>query len=290
MAVNKVIYADRELINLTEDTVTPETLAEGVTAHDKSGEPIVGTMKASEDLTAVLDEQENLISELQDALRGKGSAWYDAFWDAYQDYGNAQRCAYMFAGCGWTEKTFKPKYALKMIEADHMFSRFNCNPWNLGAYAPLDFTGYNDMFDFSGATSVNYTFQNARIKNLIVDISAATSAVLSFASGNGGDLNNLTIKVTNKLKTYNNTFAYQSRLFEIRFTDGSEIDGSVDFKSCTQLSRESVMNIVPKLSDAASGKTVTFSKTAVTTAFGGIDTEELLALEAMKPNWTFAYS
>lgn len=52
MGVNKVIYntsdGERVLIDLTEDTVAPETLAEGVTAHDKSGEPIVGTMKASE--------------------------------------------------------------------------------------------------------------------------------------------------------------------------------------------------------------------------------------------------
>lgn len=44
MAVNEVIYNGETLINLKNDTVTPEKLAEGATAHDKSGKSIVGTM------------------------------------------------------------------------------------------------------------------------------------------------------------------------------------------------------------------------------------------------------
>ena len=43
MSINKVIYDGNTLIDLTEDSVTPETLAKGVTAHDKSGAQIVGT-------------------------------------------------------------------------------------------------------------------------------------------------------------------------------------------------------------------------------------------------------
>jgi hypothetical protein len=46
MAVSKVELAHGEvLIDLTNDSVTPETLAEGVTAHDASGAVITGTMK-----------------------------------------------------------------------------------------------------------------------------------------------------------------------------------------------------------------------------------------------------
>ena len=40
---NKVVYGGRVLIDLTSDTVTPETLKEGVTAHDDSGALITGT-------------------------------------------------------------------------------------------------------------------------------------------------------------------------------------------------------------------------------------------------------
>lgn len=46
MAVNKVDFGDETLIDLTNDTVTPQTLADGVTAHDASGNEIVGTMGA----------------------------------------------------------------------------------------------------------------------------------------------------------------------------------------------------------------------------------------------------
>lgn len=45
MAVNKVVLNDVVKLDLTADTVTPETLAEGVTAHDAAGNPITGTMK-----------------------------------------------------------------------------------------------------------------------------------------------------------------------------------------------------------------------------------------------------
>lgn len=43
MAVNEVVYNGKTLINLTDDTVTPATLALGKTAHDATGAIIVGT-------------------------------------------------------------------------------------------------------------------------------------------------------------------------------------------------------------------------------------------------------
>lgn len=46
MPINKIVVNDEIKLDLTADTVTPETLAEGVTAHDKSGAPIVGTMQS----------------------------------------------------------------------------------------------------------------------------------------------------------------------------------------------------------------------------------------------------
>lgn len=47
MDVNKVEYAGKVLLDLTEDTVAPENLLAGATAHDSSGQRIVGTMKQS---------------------------------------------------------------------------------------------------------------------------------------------------------------------------------------------------------------------------------------------------
>lgn len=41
---SKIVYGDRTLIDLTEDTVTPATLKSGVTAHDASGAKITGML------------------------------------------------------------------------------------------------------------------------------------------------------------------------------------------------------------------------------------------------------
>ena len=40
--VNKVVYNGSTLVDLTEDTVSPDTLINGYTAHNKSGAPITG--------------------------------------------------------------------------------------------------------------------------------------------------------------------------------------------------------------------------------------------------------
>ena len=47
MSINKVEYAGKVLLDLTEDTVTEDQLLEGTVAHDSSGQRIVGTMTQS---------------------------------------------------------------------------------------------------------------------------------------------------------------------------------------------------------------------------------------------------
>lgn len=59
MARNKIIFGNEVLIDLTSDTVTPDKLAVGYTAHDKSGEIITGTNdfdSNTQDATAAVAE------------------------------------------------------------------------------------------------------------------------------------------------------------------------------------------------------------------------------------------
>lgn len=51
MAVNKVVYGTTVLVDLTTDTVTADTLKEGVTAHNSVGELITGTMPTATQAT-----------------------------------------------------------------------------------------------------------------------------------------------------------------------------------------------------------------------------------------------
>jgi len=43
--VNKVNYNNNVLIDLTEDSVVPEAMLAGYTAHDKSGKEIAGSLE-----------------------------------------------------------------------------------------------------------------------------------------------------------------------------------------------------------------------------------------------------
>lgn len=61
MAINKVVYDGRVLIDLTDSTVTPETLAEGVVAYNAKGERIVGTMKQGSGITITDDGNGNVV-------------------------------------------------------------------------------------------------------------------------------------------------------------------------------------------------------------------------------------
>lgn len=162
MAINKVEYAGNTLIDLTNDTVTPETLAEGVTAHDKSGNIIIGTMSASEDLNTVLTEQENLIATLQAVLIGKASGGggdnvaksiVDKSIENYIDGDVTAIGAYSFYGCTKLASVNAPSatsvgtYAFSGCTA--LASVNLTGAKSIGAYA---FEGCTPLTSFNGAS------------------------------------------------------------------------------------------------------------------------------------------
>lgn len=85
--VNQVFLGAVKIMDISDSTVTPETLGEGATAYDKTGEKITGTMTASEDLDAELTAQDTLIERIQTALQGKaagGSGEDESYKTLYQ--------------------------------------------------------------------------------------------------------------------------------------------------------------------------------------------------------------
>ena len=71
MGINKVVYGNQTLVDLTEDTVTPETLLLGETAHDASGELIVGTATGGSGGNKIIKNQTltftNLVATVSDS-------------------------------------------------------------------------------------------------------------------------------------------------------------------------------------------------------------------------------
>ena len=68
MAYNKIQYGNETLIDLTGDTVTPETLAQGRTATAANGEKIVGLMPTitEQDFQEVAELAQNASTKVDD--------------------------------------------------------------------------------------------------------------------------------------------------------------------------------------------------------------------------------
>lgn len=71
MGYNKVVYGGKTLIDLTGDSVTPEKLLAGETAHDKAGEPIVGTCSFDVDSTDATVNAAEILKGKTAYARGK---------------------------------------------------------------------------------------------------------------------------------------------------------------------------------------------------------------------------
>lgn len=72
MGVSKVVYGTTVLVDLTEDTVTPETLTKGVTAHNAKGELIVGTMEGGEPSA----EESSIFDPTKETILTRSTATY----------------------------------------------------------------------------------------------------------------------------------------------------------------------------------------------------------------------
>lgn len=61
MNVNKVVYGGETLIDISDSTVTVETLAQGKTAYGANGEKITGTLDTSKPQISLTDGKMSII-------------------------------------------------------------------------------------------------------------------------------------------------------------------------------------------------------------------------------------
>ena len=99
---------------------------------------------------------------------------------------------------------------------------------------------------------------------------------------------------TSNGEVFNNMFSSCSALTNLTIA-GSINTSGMNFRSATKLSKASITSVVNALSASASGKSITFSKTAIDSAFetssgaaDGSTSDEWLNLIATKSNWTIS--
>ena len=102
MAVNKVEINGESVIDLTKDTVLPQTLLSGVTAHNAAGEPIVGAVAPVR-----YDVAQNLTSEQKKQARDNiGAA------------AKPKAVSVTLTAAGWNSSTMKQTVTVPGVLAD----------------------------------------------------------------------------------------------------------------------------------------------------------------------------
>ena len=122
---------------------------------------------------------------------------YDKFWDSYQNNGKRTNYYYGFAGNGWNDQTFKPKYKLKPKNASSMFRR--------SQITQID----TNTFDFSKATSADYCFDGAtKLTSAVVCLLSVGDDEIHGLFKNAKALERVYIAVGSRNMDWTNVFQY----------------------------------------------------------------------------------
>lgn len=176
---------------------------------------------------------------------------YDRFWDNYQNNGGIVNGTYMFAGYGWNDDNYNPKYPIKINSCTGLF-RF------------CKITSTKVEIDVTSSSDGTYLFHYADALIVIPKI------------------------IVNEGTTYGNWFENCTALEEIRF-EGT-IGKSLDIHWSTGLSMLSLASIVGALSKTVTGQTITLPTTARATYDNATISGAWDNLVSQYTNWTFAYA
>lgn len=211
---------------------------------------------------------------------------YDTFWNKYQENGNRKNYGYAFAGVGWNDETFKPKYNINIkTGSNYMFGSTQITDLckllkdnnveltttgSTGATCYAMFSGASKLLtvpalDFSATTSTQSIFGNCLALKSIEKI------IISEANTNVGSM-------------FLNCNSLEKVIFE-----GTLACSGLDVRACTKLTVESLRSILRVLSTNGSGKSITLS----TSHRAKIEADAectAYASAATNAGWTIAYN
>ena len=206
---------------------------------------------------------------------------YDAFWDAYQQSGNRVLYDFAFAGNGWNDNTFKPKYDIipswNIVNMFYKSAITDLDALLKKCGVTLDISNngnYGDVFNggaFTVLPEIEFGASAWSIWGTFADCKALhTIKKLTFN------------EAIDSSRNFDDIFANDTSLANVEFA--GVLKGNINFQWCP-LTKASIESLFSILSDSASGKTVTLNQTAKEAAFTDA---EWSALIATKPNWAFA--
>lgn len=227
---------------------------------------------------------------------GKDKEWND-FWDIFQrgsslEPGSRINYSNAFRTSGWSQDNFRPKYDILPTVGDYMFQFFNQYGTLFDFAQQLQDLGI--ILDVSQCSSAAYMFYFTFVSRLPeINLSGATTINNAFGYSKVTTIDKLILK-NDGSQTMSNAFSNMTNLQNI-VIEGAIGQNGVDLSASTLLSKESITSFVNALLESASGKSITFSLTAVNNAFetsagaaDGSTSEEWGTLIATKSNWTIS--
>lgn len=235
---------------------------------------------------SIADKLTTIAENEQKVFEAGKQAEYDSFWDFVTQNGTRTIYRYAFAGASWNAETFTLNRPIRVgagiTTAQGMFWAFN-SPMKSGELPEaVDFTKFSKLIDFSSVTNAPNMFEDARIVNLTADLKNVTNLNRAFASSVGGDIDGLTLRVTEKCTSYSGTFSGASNLTTLIFTDDSVIAAAMNLSACTKLTYESLMSVINALATVSSAITLTLGSSNLAKL---TDAEKAIATQK---GWTIA--
>ena len=183
-----------------------------------------------------------------------GKSYYDEFWDIFQENGKRTDYQNAFAGVGWTEIIFKPKYPFGTITNAYQMFRNN--------HIKDDLTKFN--IDISNVVNADYMFYSSWFTKIGV-FGVQSNRGMNTTFGSCIYLETIEQIKSVAATTFNYTFDRCYALTKIAFE--GVIANDISFKDSTLLTKDSITSIISHLSDTISGKTLTLSEIATFNAF-----------------------
>ena len=210
----------------------------------------------------------------------------DEFWEVYLNSG--KRTTYDYGFYRWGADIFYPNHNIECVANPTFAFAYLNNPKTTEFDLSLRLKECNVILDVSRVTTgLNYMFFYANTESIPeLDAKGCTTFANTFAYSSVKTIEKLILNNSGN-QTFQNTFLNTTYLRDIEI-EGS-IGNNIDFKSCINLSTESLRSILKALSTNGSGKAITFA--TASQAIIESDTECIqYATAAKSAGWTIAYN
>ena len=232
------------------------------------------------------EEVEKLVADAEAKGNAEGiatgrQAAYDVFWDVYQQNGNRADYKFAFAGEGWTDSTFRPKYDMQPTTYGGAESIFE---GSLISDVRPETIGVN--IDFSKIKNANYMLQGLKTTKYVGVVDIRNTEYGSYLACNSSGLKSIEKLILSEKDpgySFGNLGFSDCTSLEHIIIEGT-IWRNVSFQ-WSPLSAESVQSIVDHLKDRSGLATQTLTLKADV----GANLTEAQRATITAKNWTLVY-